>query len=315
MIKKLVLFLSTIVCSLLILFLLEVGVRFFFPRINHQDTQLSLFQNSTIGDSVGWKPNAKGTSFGEIILIDSDGFRKMNSPRQFHESWLILGDSVTFGVGVKTEETFVQLLQDKLPSKKLWNTAVVGYSLFNYKEVFDYFLKEREDIEKILLFFCINDIYKNLKLKPSYQTINEKLLSFLRRHSKFYMLLKNMFFDRSKTYALHDIGLYYEGSEQLQQAVDIIHEMDKESRQRGIGFLVVILPYEYQLRSKGEHLRPQKILYRLLSERQVSVIDAYDFFASEEQDSKKYYLYADPMHFSNHGHRVIFELTAEVLLH
>jgi lysophospholipase L1-like esterase len=43
--------------------------------------------------------------------------------------YLFLGDSVTFGVGMEEEETFLGLLNDRLGNKiEVWNAGVVGYN-------------------------------------------------------------------------------------------------------------------------------------------------------------------------------------------
>lgn len=313
--KVLIFVLPIFVATAIMLALLESTVRLFFPEINHQDTQLSLFQEGAFGKSAGWRPNSQGESFGETVLIDNQGFRKMRSPEKFDSSWVVLGDSVTFGVGVKTEDTFVQLIQDQFPHVKLWNTSVVGYSLYNYKDVLDYFLRHRSDIEKVIMFFCLNDIYGNLALKPSHLNLKDKVRSFLRRRSKLFMWLKNTFTDRSKAYAVHDIKLYSENRKELHDALDVLGDMNTALLKKGIDFLIIVLPYEYQLRAKeARYLAPQNMLLDYLSNKRIRSLSAYDYFSSKNVDSKKFYLYADPMHLSVYGHRMVFEFVQRELL-
>ena len=73
----------TIVFSILFLFFLEIFVRVLLPNINFQDTERSLFKKGAMGNNVGWNTNGKGVSFEKKVNIDSDGFRKMNSPSQY----------------------------------------------------------------------------------------------------------------------------------------------------------------------------------------------------------------------------------------
>ena len=54
----------------------------------------------------------------------------------------------------------------------------------------------------------MNDVYGNLSLDAKGVSGKERMLSFLRSNSKLYLLLKKTFFDRSKTYAFHDIEFY-----------------------------------------------------------------------------------------------------------
>src|SRR5215813_6242728 len=160
-IKRIALLTSSTFLCLLILLLLEAGTRIFRPEIGFQDTERSLENRRAFGNSWGWVPNASGVCFGKQITIDEFGFRKMKVPENYASSWLILGDSVTFGVGVDTEDTYIQLLQNALPGVRLWNTAVLGYDFNNYKDVLHHWLVEDQsipNINKVVLFICLNDL-------------------------------------------------------------------------------------------------------------------------------------------------------------
>ncbi len=47
------------------------------------------------------------------------------------ETTLVLGDSVSFGVGVREKDTFVGKLRNKI-NKNMLNSSVVGLNLSNY---------------------------------------------------------------------------------------------------------------------------------------------------------------------------------------
>ena len=123
---------STLITSLLLLIALEVAVRGLFPQINYQGLQKSLFVENRFAQTMALIPNSSGEVFGKEVYTDEYGFRKMNIPATYDKSWLFLGDSVTFGVGINTEQIFPQLLQNEFQYVKIWNTAVVGYSTLNY---------------------------------------------------------------------------------------------------------------------------------------------------------------------------------------
>ena len=321
--KKLILLVASLVFCALIILLLEAGTRILWPEINAQDTEQSLLRPKAFGDSYGWQPQATGTSFGKTVFIDEFGFRKINAPENYTDSWIILGDSVTFGVGVETEETFVQLLQNTLPRTKLWNTAVIGYNLRNYRDVLYHLTSERQSVpnpRKVLLFLCLNDIDLDDRLEQAqsrgalnYRYV-QNVLSFMRRNSKFYMRMKAALTDRSKFYFLNDYQLYKEGGESLTQAMEILRELNTFLRSRNTALTVVILPYEYQLRTKdAQYLAPQKILAAHLKELGISYHDAYEDFERSEGDEKELFLYADFGHLSKKGHRVVFNLLRERL--
>jgi lysophospholipase L1-like esterase len=321
--KRIVLLLFTILFCGLILLLLEAGTRILKPEINFQDSDRSLLRPMAYGDSYGWQPGATGVCFGKKVTIDELGFRKMVSPQSYNASWLILGDSVTFGVGVDTEDTYVQLLQNSLATVRLWNTAVIGYDLKNYRDTLNHFTVETDVIprpQRVLLFLCLNDIDLNstfeddLNIKPFSSSYVESALSFLRRKSKFYMLVKTVAFDRSRAYFQHDFQLYKEPNPGLAESLRILDDLSASLRDRHIEFTVVLTPYEYQLRKKEEqYLLPQKILTAHFQESGIPFIDAYEYLARAGGDGRQYFLYGDFAHFSKKGHQVVFNLLSERL--
>lgn len=207
-------------------------------------------------------------------------------------------------MGVETEDTFAQLIQNNYPQKKIYNSAVVGYSAINYPDVVDIILKEHEEIQKVIMFFCLNDVYGNLSLKRISIPIKERILSFLRTNSKLYLFLKKQFFDRSKAFALYDIGLYTEDNQDLIRYLDAVDQIDSTLKEKEIEFMVVILPYEYQLRLKGL-TTPQEYLKKYFAEHNINAIDLFEDFSA--LDSEAYFLYGDPMHLSVHGHQIVAE--------
>lgn len=323
MIKRLALLLSSVIAPFSLLILLEAGTRIIKPEINFQDTERGLLRENAFGDTYGWLPNASGVCFGQRVFIDEFGFRKLSSPESPQESWLILGDSVTFGVGVETRDTYVQLLQDEHPEARIWNTAVIGYDARNYKDVFDHFTTgdaSLKNLKRVILFFCLNDVdlggqvERDLCNRSARSQLTESTLSFLRRHSKLYILLKNNFSDRSRFYFTQDYQLYTDRDNGFKESMSILSEMNAYLRDRHVDFTVVILPYEYQLRTKeSQNLLPQKRLAAYFAGQGIAYIDAYDYFARAGGEAKEDYLYADFGHFSMKGHRLVFNLLKERL--
>ncbi|MGZ6250164.1 MAG: SGNH/GDSL hydrolase family protein [Syntrophales bacterium] len=298
-----------ILSSLFLLIALEFAVRVFFPRINYQGVQRSLFLENKFGQTMGLVPNSSGEIFGKEIHTDEYGFRQMNTPTKYHKSWLFLGDSVTFGAGIDTDQIFPQLIQNAFQDTKIWNTAVIGYSTPNYLDVVKAFLPDHHEIEKIVLFFCLNDVYGNLSLKFSVST-KERILSFLRSHSKLYSLVKKTVLDASKMYALYDIGLYKERNADIDEHLNAIVSIKSMADRLNIEFLVVILPYEYQLRVGGLKA-PQVLLKDFFAKNNVKSVDLYEEFTPLK--SEDYFLYGDPMHLSTIGHKTVARKMIEIL--
>lgn len=315
--KKLLKGLAPVAVSLLILLLLEGAVRVLRPGINFQGVERKLLRSAAFTPAThGLVPNSEGFCFGTRVLIDEAGCRKLDGPENYAATWLILGDSVAFGVGVETRDTYAQLLQNEFPSVKVRNTSVPAYSLRNYRDVLNHYLSAGERgaaggrVENVLLFYCLNDVdigeevWHSARMRPH----AEGLLSFLRRNSKLYLFVKGVATDRSKAYFTYDHQLYERGGPRVAEALSIFGEIADTLRRKNVNLLVVLQPYEYQLRTReAGHLLPQKTAAAFLEEKGVPYLDAYEDFVREGAESGPYYLYADHAHFSARGHRVIFD--------
>jgi lysophospholipase L1-like esterase len=306
-------YLLVTVCVLLLV--LEFVVRLVFPHINHQDTERSLFLAPTAGQNVHWRPGAAGISFGEAVQIDEFGYRDLKGgAAAAQQSWLLIGDSVTFGVGVDAKDTFAGLLQAANPAVKVWNTAVVGYGVDDYLDVVKEFLAKPTPPSQVILAFCLNDPVGRFDLGPEAVPVSEKILGLLRRHSKLYMLMKGNLTDRSKTYFANDRALYDAANPAFPRTIQVLRETHALLSRAGIPFLVVVLPYEYQLRRKDEgDLVPQRLLTAKLHELGIPASDLYDAFAASGRPSGELFLYGDPMHLSREGHELVFKSIASRL--
>lgn len=298
--------------ALVVVGICEFTTRLFPSQVTLEEVQASLMREGAFSNSVGWQPNMTGTILGMQVFIDEFGFRKMDSPQKYNTSWLILGDSVTFGVGVETAATFAGRLQKQFPEIKIWNTAVLGYAVENYRDVVIHFMKIQPHPSKILLFFTLNDIYGYVNIKPRPRTVTEKVLSFLRRNSKFYVFLRKTGSDMSKRHFLYDYSLYKTSGESLVRALGIVDEIREMARAADIKFTVIILPYEYQLRKKdAQYLLPQMVLADYFKKRNISYLDCFQYFRDSGVNSAQLYLYGDSMHLSELGHRAVFRLLSE----
>jgi hypothetical protein len=91
-----------------------------------------------------------------------------------------------------------------------------------------------------------------------------------------------------------------------------------EFRNAGIPLLIVISPYEYQLRGQDQKVSalqqgadvmlPQKKIKAFLSSHDVNALDPVDFFRSRAGNkTAALFLPYDPMHFSETGHSLMFK--------
>ncbi len=298
-----------ILATTFLLVVLEFSVRLFFPEINYQGNERSMFLENRFGESMGLRPDASGTFFGKTVHTDMNGFRQLDIPAQHDQSWLFVGDSVTFGVAVDDDKIFPQLVQNRFPHTRVWNAAVVGYGANDYLNVVSAFADGHSDLERIILFFCLNDVYGNLSFDADSSPI-EASLSFLRRNSKLYQLLKGTFFDQSRKHALHDISYFEDRNPNFEAAVGALENIKAIADELGAELLVVIVPYEYQLRVDGLRA-PQALLTKRLAEQGIAFLDLYEAFESAR--SEDYFLYGDPMHLSDLGHKTVADELMELM--
>ena len=163
------------------------------------------------------------------------------------------------------------------------------------------------DLEEVILFYCLNDTYDGLNALPEDSGALGRLLGFLRRNSKLYMLMKNTFFDRSKSYFEADFREYDVNNSRFFRTINLLTEMDDLLTKRKIAFQVVLLPYEYQLRKREMGvLEPQEAMAKALPAR-VTLVDLYPCLSRQAKGSTSLFLYGDPMHFSRAGHKAVFD--------
>jgi len=297
---------------LFILLSIEIILRVFKPEITSVGFSKNLSIDSLYYNTYGLKPNSVGTSNGANVSVDKYGFRESNTPvNKNKNSWLLLGDSVTFGVGVANDSTFSALINFKIDSINILNPSMIGYNIENYFTLFNYFLIQNPNkfrIDKVILAWCLNDIYSN-KTTVEIQDAKDnnillKFLSYFRVNSRLYHFIKKYLFDRPKTYYMFDSGFYINENVNFKNAINIINNIKNYCNSLDICFELLLLPYEYQIRKN--YFVPQKLLKKSLAD-EIIMIDFFQLHQIPANKSKKYYLYGDGIHFSAMGHKFIAE--------
>ncbi len=340
--RQILLYSATAVLSVaLAIFLFAIGeiivratldIRFFGNSTN-------LLLSGAYGARNGNTPNTQGVSFGETTFTDAYGFRiphfryiYPNTPRG---SILFIGDSVAFGPGVAETETFIGQLRKSLPDWAIYNSAVIGADVQDYKAVADALVNRLSVLSQVYLVYCLNDIstasarllLKGLKGQPTssanwVESVKKvgfisNANDFLRENSKLYIYLKTVISDPSRRYFLADWNEYRKAPA-LDGAVQALTEISLAFKDRGVPLTVILAPYEFQMRSGAEayedRLLPQRVLLNRLKSIGVHVVDGREWFEKDDTPrSSSYFLYGDPMHFSPQGHQVFFHGIAQML--
>ena len=227
--------------NLIILFILIVLIEITFRVILSYNVQ-GISEN-LINKKINYhfnEPNLNyGKAFGAKIFTDNQGFRiKKNNIVKNNKDILFIGGSVTFGPAVKTNETFVDMLNEN--SKfNIRNASVFGTNLENNIKIIKNHKNLKENVEKIFINFPLDDINSsrvtNTKIvsekENSIKTLKRNkfiiyLNGFLRAKSATYVFLKSKVVNPQLNNYLYDLSLY-ENQKLLDQLELDLSELSK----------------------------------------------------------------------------------------
>ncbi len=313
-------FLYLIIAIILLFGFFELLTRFYFPEIQPYGTDKQLIKEHVFGASPGLKPLSEGISQGILFQVDTYGFRRFKTPVDTSkDAMLLLGDSVTMGLGVEADSTFAGILHNQ-STYNILNPSLFGYTVNDYLNIIQQFLVDSVSpfhIKKVIMAFCLNDIYTTNSIKMPGSSLRDVLgdfLLFIKAKSRFYLLLKKVFFDRPKSYYIYDQQFYKANNPLYQKTVSIISDIHQICQVNNIDFVVLILPYEYQLRQADlTSLMPQNLLVNSLDKKGIKAYNPIPFLLQKRYDSKKLFLFGDGIHFSILGHQLIAQYLAKTI--
>ena len=326
--KKAFLVLTVNLATVVVIFLvLEGVVRLTHPDLGPIGTDGALLDDFVYGQTRGYNRNSSGTSNGAVFNIDERGLISYEKPyNRENPSVLLIGDSVTMGIGVDPDSSFAGILSKSLDTVNVVNPSLIGYASTDYQRLVHYFLAnprvvqlEKMDIQHVLLFWCLNDIYADLPPTAvpggDVRRLGGEMLHHVRLNVRLYQVLKNMFFDRARSYYEYDELYYTPSGLYFQRAVSDLKKIKETCDKNGVPLTVILLPYEYQIRAKdGVPIDlPQSVLKQAIEDPEFRILDLHEVLRSRPEASKALYLYGDGIHFSKTGHRVVAEYVLDVL--
>lgn len=313
------------IAAVIVLFLLlEICVRIFIPEIILSGTSSNLIIDSLYNDSPGIKSNTIGYSGGEVKETNAYHSWKYHKPVSANKRKLLfLGDSVTMGVCVENDSTFGGILNNGSDSVSIINPSLIGYSSKDYANVFNHIVKMDElnlKFSSVVIFWTLNDTYSNYPddKSPAFSStgILNLIVDFFRRNSKAYHFLKNLTSDRPRAYYEYDRQFYTKSNPLLLNAVRNIESIASACDSLNINFLLVLLPYEFQIRNSKQAgiFVPQEILIDKLNIGDSRILDLSEMLKNESENSGNYYLYGDGIHFNERGNSLIAGILKSYLL-
>lgn len=309
--------LKTIIINLLVLAALlaviEVVSRIVVHKVYNRGFDSSLLTDNVYGPSSGMRKNAEGMVWGKLLHTDADGFRQVKTRLPRKNKWLYIGDSVTEGVGVEDTNTFASLCSERFIDFNVYNCSLIGYSTTDYVNVLSNMLnRDSAAVELVTVFYCLNDVYGKAKTNELPAIARKDLLGdlngLLQNRYATYKLIKLWFYKNSDRYFKYDLQFYKKDNEQFKSAMQCLQTCDSICKANNIYFNVVTLPYQSQLSSKN--YAPQQLVKEFCGTNGIEYSDAADLLA-KQPDFESLYLFADEIHFSEKGHKVIADFLSE----
>jgi lysophospholipase L1-like esterase len=278
------------------------------------------------------------------ILTDSHGFRVRPADKEpVRHNILLVGDSISYGMKVAYEKTFAPLLEASLTQAlgehtAVWNAAVPGYN--THQELLQ--MERMAPIvnpELVIVQFCLNDYDVQLRLNPAgwleldYEvqapqapsdagfSAGSYLIGLARKsHALLFANQLRKEFQESHpewfprwAHYVHHIHTK-PGWERAKAA---LLRMDEAAKKRNARLLIVVFPYEPQLRLPDREA--QDDLVRFAQAHQLSMLDLYEVFRARWQEG----LYIgkwgptgppDTMHLNERGHALASSEIARAIL-
>lgn len=305
----------------IIILILEIFIRIFNIVTIQGNTKDIFFSKNNIIFS---KPNRNFEVFGIQSKTDEYGFRIPLNNFQYDKQKpyiLILGDSVSFGVGVKEKNSFIGILRKKIQNNLL-NTSIMGHNLKSHL----YLLKENykifnKDLDQVVIFLCLNDIvpFQGVLKKEDINNDNNffknfvknkftiNLNIFLREKSALFVFLKGIFTNPVKRHYDYMLARY-KNKQNLNEFENYIKKIDQFSRRNKLKTKFILLPYAHQISKNCEKdlMTPQKIINSIFIKQGLKLHDYSSNFCKNKDLSL--FLRFDPVHLSKYGHKYVSNL-------
>ena len=297
---------------------LELGLRLLVDRALKAEKGSPLILSSVPGLGYQLAPNARGD-----IQTDARGLRlRAPDATPVRNSILLIGDSVSYGMGVSYEQSFVPILEARLTqdlgeSTAVWNAAVPGYN--TTQEAIQ--LEQMAPVTKpnlVLVQFCMND-YQDapalnaqgwLEIVQDQSAASGFSIPSLLYGSRALIFLKEELRDLEQLHPewfpvwAHYIH-YVQNKPGWARAEAALLRIGETARQFNARVLVVVFPVEQQLRI-GDRAA-QDHLIRFTEAHGIPVLDLYDSFLAHWREGLyiDYWTRAgvvDKLHLNHRGH-------------
>jgi hypothetical protein len=340
---NLLLALASILAVLLLLVAAEMAVRRAQPRYLERISLDDLAYLHTYSPVYGWtpRPSFRYTLAGSETTINRLGYRgrEVAAARTAGRPRVVmLGDSITFGYGVRDGETFSAVMESLAPPLEVVNLGVQGYGTDQ-----ELLKLEREGLayapDVVVLNVCLaNDLLDNAAARSIYDGVYPKpffrleggrlvevaghvalswprrlALLLSQRSALFNALLDLVRVDRARYQRELAGRLEAEpGEPAFAVTFALVRRMDELTRARGSRFVALLYP------SLRDFIRPSRRAPRFLEApelRGVSVVDLLPRFQAAGFNAETFSRYSldGNLHLTAEGHRLAARVILQVL--
>jgi hypothetical protein len=302
--------LAVLLGILLAVALVEVALRAYSRLVPNADVEFvryaRLMKRSAAGSPTSFRhaPNTRARLMGVDVATDARGFRDVpHAPAPGLVRVGLLGDSVTFGWGVRYGERFSELLEERWTERLGRPVELLNTGHGNYNGVQELAILEEalagEDLAGILQVWYINDA------EPT--PPHRELPWWGRLHAAVFLWSKSDLVRRRlgarADYVEYYRGLYREGAEGRAAFEASLAGVGRWSRRRGLPWILVVLPEFHGFAGGG----PFDDVYRWVAERArgqgAIVVDATGAF--RDADPATIRVAYNDVHPNARGHAII----------
>ena len=253
------------------------------------------------------RPNKSMELMDVMVDINSDGHRDKEYPvtKTDKHRIIFLGDSLTFGWGVKQEGTFATLVEGDMNSQSPTEVINFGTGNYNTEQAVNLFIDKglKYNPDKVVLFYFINDAEITPEKSGLWFLGYSQFISFY--WSRINSLLNN--FLPSKSFQEYYESLYDEDQQGWINARKAIIQLRDICESKGIEFQVVLLPELHDVNNEIFANVYEKLAL-FLAENNIDYLNLAKLFENHPDQIQLWVSY-DDAHPNNIAHKKIAEST------
>ena len=309
--------LAILIIFIVILAIGEVFIRIYLHYNTAYDIEMTKYAMNLKEDSgnklIGHvhRPNKSMKLMDVMVDINSDSLRDKEYPVSKGDQYRIifLGDSLTFGWGVKEEETFATLIEEDLNSHMPTEVLNFGIGNYNTEQQVNLFIDKglKYNPDKVVLFYFINDAEPTPEKSRLWFLGYSQFISFY--WSRINSLINNLV--PSKSFQEYYESLYKDNQQGWINARKAMIQLKEICESKGIEFQVVLLPELHDV-NNDIFANVYNNLALFLEENNIDYLNLAKLFENHPNQIELWVSY-DDAHPNNIAHKKIAEASEEFI--